>query len=102
MGAVFKLHLAQSKDLQQDLLWLKEQRVSLHAAVVDRKATSLAKAAISDRDAILLGNEGQGLPGSLISLCQHRITIPMQRGMDSLNVAVAASIIIHHFIQGAD
>jgi TrmH family RNA methyltransferase len=47
--------------------------------------------------AILLGNEGKGLTSNLTALCDERITIPMQRGTDSLNVAAAAAIIIHHF-----
>ncbi len=42
--------------------------------------------------AIILGNEGNGLRGSTIKACDYTVRIPMSHGVDSLNVAVAASI----------
>ena len=47
-----------------------------------------------DKVALVLGTEGTGLPSSVISFCDQRIMIPMMRGVDSLNVACAASISI--------
>ncbi|KAM4702230.1 LOW QUALITY PROTEIN: rRNA methyltransferase 1, mitochondrial [Discoglossus pictus] len=48
---------------------------------------------------LLLGNEGHGLPAELRSLCSNLLTIPSARvlhpGMDSLNVSVAAGILLH-------
>ena len=49
------------------------------------------------RLAILLGNEAQGLDDQWIDLCDRRLTIPMQRGTDSLNVAIAAAVFLYHF-----
>lgn len=42
--------------------------------------------------AIFLGNEGAGLREETISQCDHKVIIPMRHGMDSLNVAMAASV----------
>lgn len=42
--------------------------------------------------AVILGEEGYGLPDRIISGCRYTATIPMSRGMDSLNVAAAAAI----------
>jgi tRNA G18 (ribose-2'-O)-methylase SpoU len=33
----------------------------------------------------------------MVAACDRRVTIPMQLGTDSLNVAVAAGIILYHF-----
>lgn len=44
--------------------------------------------------AIILGAEGSGLPQEIISAADHRVCIPMQNGVDSLNVAAAAAIAI--------
>ena len=44
------------------------------------------------RLAIILGTEGDGLTPATISLCDHTVRIPMQGGVDSLNVAAAAAI----------
>lgn len=44
--------------------------------------------------AIILGNEGSGLTPSTVELLDHTLTIPID-SIDSLNVAVAGSIIMH-------
>jgi TrmH family RNA methyltransferase len=51
--------------------------------------------------AYLFGNEAQGLGNDLLGICTRRVTIPMKLGVDSLNVCVAAGIILYHFTQYA-
>lgn len=46
----------------------------------------------NEKLAIVLGTEGTGLPSDVISVCDYRVMIPMQRGVDSLNVAAASAI----------
>ncbi|MBQ6237975.1 MAG: RNA methyltransferase [Bacteroidales bacterium] len=45
-----------------------------------------------DRMAIVMGTEGDGLSTEVIAACDYTAKIPMQRGVDSLNVAAAASV----------
>ncbi len=45
-----------------------------------------------ERLAIIMGTEGDGLCDSVLRQCDYVAKIPMQRGVDSLNVAAAASI----------
>ena len=45
-----------------------------------------------DRMAILLGTEGDGLSDTVLRQADHVARIPMQRGVDSLNVAAAAAV----------
>ena len=45
-----------------------------------------------ERIALVLGNEGEGLPQAVIDACDHTAVIPMQRDVDSLNVAAAAAV----------
>ena len=45
-----------------------------------------------DRMAIIMGTEGDGLSPEVIAACDYTAKIPMQRGVDSLNVAAAASV----------
>jgi len=97
MGTIFQLPVVQSTDLSADLQQLKQQGVRLIASVLDPSAAPLASAARRDRSAILFGNEAQGLDSGTLSLCDERITIPMHRGTDSLNVAVAAGIFLYHY-----
>ena len=43
---------------------------------------------------LCIGNEGSGLPAEIEIACSEKITIPMQGGAESLNAAVAASILL--------
>ncbi len=45
-----------------------------------------------DRLAIILGNEGKGLPPEVIASADYVVKIPMSHGVDSLNVAAAAAV----------
>lgn len=45
-----------------------------------------------DRLAIIMGTEGEGLPNETIKSADYVVKIPMAHGVDSLNVAAAASV----------
>ena len=45
-----------------------------------------------DRLAIVLGAEGDGLRANTIANCDYTVRIPMQHGVDSLNVAAASAV----------
>ena len=51
------------------------------------------------RAAVLLGAEGPGLPAELMDRART-VSIPMSAGWDSLNVAVAGGIVLHHLTFG--
>ncbi|WP_328729107.1 TrmH family RNA methyltransferase [Falsiroseomonas algicola] len=44
---------------------------------------------------LVLGNEERGLPGLTIAACAHRVTLPGSGHVQSLNVSVAAAVLIH-------
>lgn len=96
MGNIFRLPLVQSKDLRRDLRRLQsEWGVELAATVLDESATPLAAFSRAAKLGILFGNEAQGLDADVIAMCDHRITIPMKLGTDSLNVSIAAGIFLY-------
>lgn len=43
---------------------------------------------------LVLGNEGQGHRPTTLAACTEQVTIPLARGVESLNVAVAAGILL--------
>jgi len=47
----------------------------------------------SDKTIFVLGNESEGVSHAVESVCDKSIAIPMQRGVESLNVAVTASLL---------
>lgn len=44
--------------------------------------------------ALCIGGEGEGLPSEIVSACREKVTIPMRGAAESLNAAVAASILL--------
>jgi len=47
------------------------------------------------KSVILLGNEGAGLSGELVSLADELVTIPLGGGVESLNVAIAGALLLY-------
>lgn len=98
MGSVFRLPIVRCTDLMKDLARLRDEfAVELAATVLDEQVEPLDHCGRAARLAILLGNEAQGLPEEMVEMCQRKVTIPMELGTDSLNVAVAAGIVLYHF-----
>jgi TrmH family RNA methyltransferase len=51
------------------------------------------------RLALLMGDEGSGLPADVVEVCDEALTIEMPGGTESLNVAVAAGILVYELIR---
>lgn len=102
MGAVFSLRIAECEDLRRDLVRLRDKSgVELIATVLDESAEPLETAKRTGCVALLFGSEGFGLERQWIDLCRRRVTIPMQLGTDSLNVATTSGIFFYHFTREA-
>lgn len=98
MGTAFRLPIIESPDLERDLQRLRDEwQIEMIATVLDESADPLSEAACGKHTALLFGNEADGLDGHWRSLCDRQLTIPMRLGTDSLNVAIAAGIFLHHF-----
>lgn len=65
-------------------------------AMTPAATTTLDAASVGGRVAIVLGPEGPGLDEKVIARCEP-VGIRMSGGFDSLNVAVAGGIALHHF-----
>ena len=86
--------------LKDDPIALLRQRGFDLLALSPAVAEPLSKLARSPRAAVILGAEGPGLPLSIMQECRT-VAIPMSSGFDSLNVAVAGGIVLHHLAEGA-
>lgn len=100
MGSVFGLPIVRSKSLADDLRALRDPHgMSLIAAALAEDARPLRgfdRPAGSSGVAVVLGNEPDGLSADWVDMCDYKVSIPMSAGVDSLNVAVAAGIFLHH------
>lgn len=59
-----------------------------------RAATSHLDFAFRPDDALLLGRESAGVPDEVRRVCDAEIRVPMRTGMRSLNVALAAALVL--------
>jgi tRNA G18 (ribose-2'-O)-methylase SpoU len=57
----------------------------------------LARTGRAPRTAVLLGAEGPGLPDAVLAKARP-VSIPMAGAFDSLNVATACGIALHHLV----
>lgn len=96
MGASLRMPVACVEEAELAIRALsREYGFATYAAVLDAAAESLDPTHRVSRVALVLGREDRGLPASLVQCCSHRITIPMAHGTDSLNVAMAATILMY-------
>ena len=94
MGAIFRQNIKISRNIKIELEILKENGYNIFATYLDNNATSVENVGFGGRYAVIFGSEGAGLDADVVSLCDERIIIPINAGSESLNVAVAAGIIL--------
>jgi tRNA G18 (ribose-2'-O)-methylase SpoU len=98
MGAAFKIPVYEPVNLFATLEQLRtEYSLEIIAADANLGAEPLDRVPVPDRLALILGSEAFGLEPEWLNLADHRFTIPMRPEADSLNVAVAAGIMLYHF-----
>jgi TrmH family RNA methyltransferase len=93
MGSVFAVKIAKAT-VEEFLAWRAAWPGSvvgtLLSATTDHRAAEYRQPAL-----ILMGNEQAGLPAELADACDVNVKIPMRGRADSLNLAVAAGIMIY-------
>lgn len=92
MGAIFRQRVL-TLSHEELAPWLKEQGLKLYGAALSERATDVRKVNIT-HSAIAVGSEGHGLSRELLTLCDGEIIIPMDARSESLNAAVAASVLM--------
>lgn len=103
IGAVCTLPIVRAATWPAALTALGAAGFGLLGAVVDAAATPLhrVRREAGEKVALLLGAEGPGLSAAARQACDQLITIPMAPGADSLNVATAGAVALHHLQQAA-
>jgi len=96
MGAIFQLPVVETNDWPEVFRQLHEAGFETIATVLDAAAESLRESRFGPRRALFLGTEDPGLSEEIARSCRRRVTLPMAHGVDSLNVTVAAGIVMYH------
>lgn len=94
MGGTFRVPVAARGTMSEVVAAAQKKQVRLVAAV-PRGGTPLPQLNLRVPTAVILGSEGGGLPAELLRAMDEAVTIPMQTPVESLNVAVAAALILY-------
>lgn len=94
MGYGFDIDIEYFNDLVTLINNLKKQGYIIYATALDKDATKLNETKFN-KSAIIFGNEGKGLKENIIKLADKIIYIDISKDVDSLNLSIAASIVMY-------
>ena len=72
-----------------------ERKIPLTGTFPDGQ--NIYETALPDQGYILMGNESKGISGRLSDLVDLKLAVPRFGGAESLNVAVAAAVVLDNF-----
>ncbi|AQS53340.1 Putative TrmH family tRNA/rRNA methyltransferase [Jeotgalibaca dankookensis] len=81
-----------------NLLSVVEKFENVYGTALDPLAKDYRQVAKSKNIALVMGNEGNGVSTEILSKTTHNLYIPIYGQAESLNVAIAAGILIYHFV----
>tara|TARA_B100001971_G_C18207328_1_gene548456 strand:- start:148 stop:891 length:744 start_codon:yes stop_codon:yes gene_type:complete len=91
VGLQFALPVARSEDLPKG---------GRPLVAVDLGGESLSDFHLPDRALLAFGTERQGLSQELLDAADHRVSIPMENGVSSLNLATSVAVVLYHWKLG--
>lgn len=96
-GAIEKIDIAIVTNLSQSIEKLKEENFWIYAA--DMSGEDIRNVDFSEKLAVIIGNEGDGVSKNLIKNSDIVISIKNYSDFDSLNASVAAAIIMYEIVR---
>ena len=100
MGNAFKLRFFEVADPLESLRWCAGKGIESIAACLSPRSEELSDFRRKGPGIVVFGNEAHGLPQEIQDTASRSVRIDMELGTDSLNVSVAAGIILHHLCRG--
>jgi len=92
MGASFRLPVWELRLAELELL-LHASEIPLYATALRDDAKPLGSVSLGGT-AVVIGSEGRGISEAALALCDKALKIPMRERCESLNAAVAASVVL--------
>lgn len=100
MGAGLTVGAVRDADTLSAVADLRSRGFRVYAAALHTDAVALRDADLSGSCAVVIGNEGQGLSADVIEACGNSLVVEMDPRCESLNAAVAASVIMYRRYAG--
>lgn len=97
-GALLSIPVCREMNLGNTLKFLTASGLKLIAAT-EKADSEYVEATYNDPVAIVMGSEDEGISPDHLRLCQDLVSIPLFGKIESLNVSVAAGIIIYEAVR---
>jgi len=97
MGYVSRLKLHVYDDIMITIQKLKDLDYKIFAAEITQNSTPLMNVKVPQKWVLLMGHEGDGISKEILDICDEVVHVEMQEGIKSLNVGVAASLLMYQF-----
>lgn len=94
-GAYFKANIF-SKDLEEFIKDLKKKDFLIIGTALNNNTISLKNLEKSEKYALVFGNEGTGVSEGVLNLCDKVVKIDIKDSVESLNVSIAAAIMMYY------
>ena len=92
MGSLFRVKVTRVSDMKDYIFAMQANGRRVYSAELSDGAKSLGEVPLSKWDAVIIGNEGHGVPKDVSDACDGAIYIPISSKTESLNASVAAAI----------
>ena len=97
MGAIFRVKVIECEDLVKTIKELKKHKINVYAT--DLRTDKTIYDVDYKKSAIVIGNEANGVSGEILDVADQKIKIPMLGETESLNAAVATSIVLYEAVR---
>lgn len=97
-GAAYELNVVKAVDGLSVLNELKQSGFEIYAASAG--GTSFKELELGAKNALVMGNEEEGIPARALKKCDCAVSIKMREGWDSLNVSAAFAILCDGILNG--
>lgn len=94
MGSIYRVPFYTAKDFKQTICDLKKENITIYAAHLKGEA-AYDEMDYTKASGFLIGNEGNGLSDEVVALASTYVKIPMQGKVESLNAAIASSLLMY-------
>ena len=99
LGGEKSIQWIYEKSVTKTINSLKKEGFAIVAIEQSEKSVDYRKLKIPKKIALLVGNEVKGLPKKILDKCDSIIEIPMRGEKESLNVGVAAGIVLFEILK---
>ncbi len=94
LGAEQTIEWEKREDVTNLITELKKAGYQIWALEQSDKSIDYREVKLSEKTALIVGNEVEGVEGEVLNMCDQIIEIPMRGSKESLNVAVATGVAI--------